>query len=217
MTGILPGMEAHAGRDLALGQWDTHPELARAFVRWCGIQGQRVFEPSCGIGNIALAAKNVGGARSVVCVEIDPTRAALAKERDASLSVIISDIFAPELDDVLAHRFDPRLGGEEAQTSIGNPIFENNGALRHAKRWLDFAPRACFIAPLETLAGERDGLWDQLFATRVGVCAPGRPPFGLGGHGMSEIAFFEVVPATVETAELVTYMRRVNWRELGKP
>lgn len=211
-TGILPGMEAHAGRDLALGQWDTHPELARAFVRWCGVKGAAVIEPSCGIGNVAVAALGVGGARVVLGVELDPARASLARDRRIDgFQVVDGDIFDPVV----------RQAVPMADVAIGNPPYEGNGALRHASRWMEFAPRACFIAPLETLAGEREGLWEaeRMHLRRVAVCAPYRPPFGLAGHGMSEIAFFEVVdPAYVAVGGRIRpTIERLNWRALGKP
>lgn len=216
MTGVLPGLEGYAGRDLALGQWDSDPVLARAFVRWVDVHGAIVVEPSCGIGNIARAAMGAGAA-SVLGVEIDVDRARVAEER--GVSVLCADAFDPDLPALILRT----LGVPRAHViSLGNPPFEGNGALRHAIRALEWSRTCSFIAPLETLAGDRDGLWSSCALKRVSVCAPGRPPFGLGGHGMSEIAFFQIGrPAWGEGEAFGTgkwgMVDRVNWRALGAP
>lgn len=63
-----------------LGQFDTSPELAGFLIRHVGgVAGKNVFEPSAGIGNIAIAALEAGA--EVWCSEIDPKRFAVLKSR----------------------------------------------------------------------------------------------------------------------------------------
>ena len=179
----LPGLEGYAKRDVSLGQWDTHPEVARAFVRWCGVKrGAPVLEPSAGIGNIARALVDVGA--DVTCVELDADRAVVLRERGLG-AVHVAD-FLTMTDGVLC-------AGEFDLAAL-NPPYENDGETRHLLHALTFAKRACGIVRLVALASaSRAEAWRSVKLTRLAVLVP-RPVFA-GSSGMDEIAFVEIEPS----------------------
>jgi predicted RNA methylase len=181
---MLPGLEGYAKRDASLGQWDTHPEVARAFVKWCGVEEvDRVLEPSAGIGNIARALVDAVDPRAkVTCCEIDPDRAQVLIERGLADHV--------ECGDFLACAPTGSLGRFELAAM--NPPYENDGETRHMLHALKFAPRVCAIVRLVALASaSRAEAWRSVEVSRIAVLVP-RPVFA-GSSGMDEIAFVEIV------------------------
>lgn len=181
-TGIFPGLEAHAGRNLLLSQWDSPPALARALVRWAHAgrplrQGARVIEPSAGIGNIAVAARDHGC--DVSAIEVDPGRARLCTERGiATTCASIFDRCTPPA----ALRY---------EWALMNPPYEDDGELRHVIVATEWAARVAAIVRLDALASRsRLGYWAQVAVERIAVLVP-RPRFGATG-GQHDIAFIDV-------------------------
>lgn len=237
-SGMLPGLEAYAARDLSLGQWDTDPILARALVRWAGVEGKSVLEPSAGIGNVAIAALEAGAA-SVRAVEVDPLRADLLRLRLAdwirrgqraaprpswcgdprSCNPEHCDDCRPSVSVAVADFLSLSPPDRLLDVSVGNPPFENLGELTHATHAARHAARVCFILRLESLGSTaREAMWAGLRLSRLGVLVP-RPPFGGEGNGMHEIAFVELSrrwdgPSSVNEAVRLEWVR---WRELGAP
>lgn len=219
---LLPGLEGYAKRDLALGQWDTDPVLARALVRWArvGEPGSlRVLEPSAGIGNIALEAaralelRPVGEGReraSLTCLELDPERARVLSERLHGLARWRRFAMDLRCGDFLSFAPEEPL----ASVAVANPPFENNGELEHAVHASRCAHRVCFIARLESLGSvSRRELWEALSLDRLAILTP-RPPFGGAGNGMHEIAFFEVRRRQPESRDLAR-VEWLDWRAFG--
>lgn len=199
---VLPGLEGYAKRDVSLGQWDTHPDVARAFVRWCGIAaGDRVLEPSAGIGNVARALSHVGA--DLTCVELDVDRAAVLRSRFPA-AVHTADFLA-----MGSGAFGPRRFDSVAM----NPPYEADGETRHLLHALRFADVARGIVRLVALASaSRADAWRSVMVTRVAVLVP-RPVFA-GSSGMDEIAFVEIVPrreglAPGDSAPLLAWL---DWR-----
>lgn len=192
---LLPGLGGYAGRDALLGQWDTHPEVARALVKWAGVRrGDRVLESSAGIGNVVRAASEAGA--RVVAAEIDPDRALVLRRAaiDGAV-VIVGDSLAMTL--------------PEADVALINPPYEKDGETRHMLRALECAPRVCMIMRLVGLASERRAeAWRSVRLMRVAVLVP-RPVFA-GSSGMDEVCFVEVrCPGRDHQGTLVEWL---DWR-----
>lgn len=230
--GLLPGLEAYAGRDLALGQWDTDPVLARALVRWAGVgvSAFRVLEPSAGIGNVAvecaralLAADPAPGLSPLSadarlsCVELDAARADVLRERLMRLEQ--SDPRPLPWDVTGADFLSLSPPDRLFQLAIGNPPFEGNGEVIHLEHAARFAARVCFVVRLESLGSSvRVPRWSMLRLERLAVLHP-RPPFGGAGNGMHEIAFVSASRrwgASSLTCERVSF-EWLDWRALGVP
>lgn len=221
---LLPGLEAYAGRDLALDQWDTDPELARALVRWsgAGVTARRILEPSAGIGNIAVellralrpGPGHVLSRTRLDCVEFDPARAALLRER-------LCDVADPQIDWTVRGGDFLELSPPDSlyDLAVGNPPFAKNGEVVHLTHAARFAARVAFVVRLESLgSAARIEAWEALRVHRLGVLYP-RPPFGGSGGGMHEIAFVEAssrwgMPRADSERCALEWVR---WRELGAP
>jgi predicted RNA methylase len=198
---LLPGLEGYAKRDTKLGQWDTHPDVCRAFVKWSGVrEGDVVIEPCCGIGNLARAIQAVVGVRGYcACFEIDPERARVAKER-LSQPVTVCDFLARE---------PPLL--PEAHAALENPPYENDGESRFIEHSLKSAPRVCAIVRMVALASaSRAPFWRSVMLARLAVLVP-RPVFA-GSSGMEEIVFVEVCRAQPGLASTRTSIEWLDWR-----
>lgn len=193
----LPGLEGYAKRDVTKGQWDTLPELSRVFAKWCHVEeGQRVLEPSCGIGNLAVALEALGAI--VTGYELDPERAAIAQTR-------FSDV---EVADFLT--IDPAsVSGVDLVAQ--NPPYEDDAEAIHVEHALRFAPRVCAILRLVSLASAaRAPFWRNVALTRVGILSP-RPVFA-GTSGMDEIIFAEVRHKLTRHEESRPLVEWIQWR-----
>lgn len=103
---ILTGQFANLKQDL--GQFDTPEEVADYVVIEAGISaGMTVLEPSCGIGNLALAAKKRGAV--VTGIELDPKRQAKAAERVAMADCYCLDFLKVNGSSGLLNHFDVAL------------------------------------------------------------------------------------------------------------
>lgn len=174
---VLPGMEGYAGRNVLLGAWDTHPEVARVFVRWAKVMpDDLVLEPSVGIGNIAHAIIETGA--HVTACEIDAARAEVSARR-LGIEVRVADFLC--VTDM----------AERVTLACMNPPYEKDGETRHMLHALTFAPRVCAIVRLVALASAaRAASWRSVSVTRLAVLVP-RPTFA-ATSGMDEIAFVEI-------------------------
>jgi predicted RNA methylase len=197
MSLLLPGLEGYAKRDESLGQWDTHPEVCAAFVRWCAPRPRSsVLEPCAGIGNLARAFDREG--HVVTAIEIDPERAAVSGAR---------------VGDFLAEAAPPRPSFDLAAM---NPPYERDGETRFMQRGLLFAPRVCAIVRLVALASERRAdAWEAMIVSRLAHLVP-RPVFA-GSSGMDEIVFVEVKPrrGAKPLRESIVRMEWLRWKELA--
>jgi predicted RNA methylase len=201
---VLPGLEGYAKRDQTLGQWDTHPELARAFARWCGFApGDRVLEPSAGIGNLVTALSELGA--DATAIEIDSERAEVLSRGGRARSVETANFLT----------LSPKWFPQPFDLVAMNPPYEADGETRHILHGLRFAPRVCAIMRLVGLSSaSRSAAWRSVALTRVAQLAP-RPAFA-GSSGMDEIVFVEVRSKLhTDPPTSLVLMEWLAWREVA--
>lgn len=192
---VLGGLEGYAKRIVPLGQWDTLPELARVFARWCHFaEAPTVLEPSCGIGNIGAAIEALGV--PVTAFEIDPDRAAVAQAK-------LCDV---EVRDFLAEQ-----PTKQFDVVAMNPPYENDAETIHIGHGLRFAPRVCALIRLVALTSDsRAPFWRNVALTRMGILSP-RPVFS-GTSGMDEIVFVEVRRKLTKQEQSRPLIEWISWR-----
>jgi len=182
----LPGLPPDY--DPAKSQWMTPPDLARRIALWAGItRGDRVLEPSAGIGALALAARERGA--EVTCVEMD--RALVPTLEAHGLLVINKDFLETT---VSSHHL-----------ALMNSPFEGGQTELHIVHALKFAPRVVCIAQLSLLAGQgrKSLLWDKHTLKRL-VILSARPRFsGSKGTAERDFGIFEVTRGRENDTPLV--------------
>lgn len=108
----------------------TQPELATRVVMIADVQDKTVLEPSAGHGALASMAV-VAGARSVMCVEIDP----------AAMSHLVRFDYDCHLADFL------ELQPRPVDRVVMNPPFTKNQDIKHVRRALTWlAPKGRLVA-----------------------------------------------------------------------
>lgn len=174
-------------------QWFTDPAYAAYVVRWAGIRsGDRVLDLGAGSGNLSLACLGVGA--SVTAVELDRNlEGLLTKRLDGRARIIMSDVFASELDALIGR----------VDVAIANPPWSEDFETRFLVRGLDFAPRAVGIISLDGLVGPRrfDGGWRWLRKTDQ-LLAPRRLSFSPNGAtGQEEAVAVQVTKRVMARAD----------------
>jgi len=118
----------------ALARWLlNHPEL---------VAGRDVIDLGCASGLVGIAAA-LAGARSVLCVDVDPT-ATIAAQVNAELNGVVVDVSTADV-------LDDPAGAEAAGRTVlaGDLFYEQNLAIR-STRWL----RRQAAAGARALAGD---------------------------------------------------------------
>ncbi|WP_065325829.1 methyltransferase [Tritonibacter mobilis] len=118
---LLTGQYVDTKKDFQ--QFDTPPELVSEVMNLAGnLKGERVLEPSAGIGRLSSAAKSEGAV--VDAVEIDAERAKLA--HDSGLSTItVGDFMSEQMEAVYSR-------------VIMNPPFSKGQDIAHVRRAYSF-------------------------------------------------------------------------------
>jgi hypothetical protein len=176
---VASSLRGVAGEGGVVGRWFTPPKLAKRFAEWSRVAGCTVVDLGCGEFALSRAAMDAGASRVIAYDLIRP---------DSNTPNGVTFRFADA--DVTADE-------EEiaADVIISNPPWEENSVEAFVVASMNASERACFIAPLATLASAKrlQGVWSQYRITRLAVCAR-RPRFA-GGGGKADVCFFEVIAA----------------------
>jgi predicted RNA methylase len=155
------------GRDPALSQWWTPPELASRIVAWAGVKpGMCVLEPAAGSGHLVAPILSAGA--EVAAYEIDrhwfDTLRALGP--DERLAVIRADFLAAK-------------PIEAFHMAVTNPPYEGGQDALFVARSLLWAPRVVALVPLNILCGVDNfiTLWRHAVLRRQANLVR-RPKFG---------------------------------------
>lgn len=160
-------------RRMALGQFDTPPELAArqvAMIRegWSWFDsfggplrdGAHVLEPSAGCGALVLALLRAYPNTVIDAVELDPARVEVLREKSAELARAGKRGFRVHESDFLEWK-----GATYAYDLIvSNPPFTSGAEREHLAKMFALAPRVIVQLPIRALHGQartRD-LWSRV-------------------------------------------------------